>query len=195
MAAPFQINRLFLSGNGLLYKISWMKIKNFLISGLPQCGKTTLIKEVVSQLDIEKKGFFTEEIRENGERTGFKIVTLSGKQVILAHRNFASPYRVSRYAVSISNLENVAVKEIEQGLHGNFLIVIDEIGKMELFSEKFKETVIRAFDSKNRILGTILFKSNSFCDGIKKRNDTKLLLLTRENYCAVKQDLLQLLNQ
>ncbi|MCS7180330.1 MAG: AAA family ATPase, partial [bacterium] len=47
-------------------------IKNILITGLPGCGKTTLIKEIIKVINFEKVGFFTEEIREKGERVGFK---------------------------------------------------------------------------------------------------------------------------
>ncbi len=76
-----------------------MEVKNFLITGLPGCGKTTLIKELSSVIPINKKGFFTEEIREKGKRAGFKIITFDGKQGIFAHQIFISPYRVSKYSV------------------------------------------------------------------------------------------------
>ncbi len=172
-----------------------LKLKNFLLTGLPGCGKTTLIKELISEINIEKKGFYTEEIREKGQRTGFRIITLSGKQAILAHKDFESTYRVSKYGVSISNLENIGVKEIEEALKGNFLIVIDEIGKMELFSERFKKAVMSALDSQNIVLGSILFSSHPFCDLIKNRKDTKLFVLTRENFHLIKNQILQLLNR
>lgn len=168
------------------------KTKNFLITGLPGCGKTTLIKEIISELDVEKKGFFTEEIREKGKRAGFMIVTLSGKKAVLAHKDFTFPYRVSKYSVSVENLEDVGVKEIEQAISGKFLIVIDEIGKMELFSERFKKAVIAAFESENRVLASILLRPHPFCDKLKKRDDTEVFLLTRENYTTIKQEILNI---
>jgi nucleoside-triphosphatase len=176
-------------------------IKNILVTGFPGCGKTSLIKEILKELKIPAKGFFTEEIRKGGERIGFKIVTLSGKEGILAEKGFKSPYRVSKYGVVLKDLEEIGVKEIEEGLKGDFLIVVDEIGKMELFSEKFREVILKALDSKNKILGTIMFtpyrihsgaglKENPFCDKIKQRNDTKVFYLTRENREKVKKEIL-----
>jgi nucleoside-triphosphatase len=155
-------------------------IKNIFITGLPSCGKTTLIKEILKELNIPAKGFFTEEIRKEGERIGFKIVTLSKKEGILAEKGFKSPFKVSKYGVILKDLEEIGVKEIEEGLKGDFLIVVDEIGKMELFSNKFKEVILKALDSKNKILGTIMLKENPFCDKIKQRKDTKIFYLTRE---------------
>ncbi|MCS7180414.1 MAG: AAA family ATPase, partial [bacterium] len=133
----------------------------------------------------------TEEIREKGERVGFKIITLSGKEGILAHKDLITPYKVSKYFVSIENLENIGVIEIEKGiLLKNCLIVIDEIGKMELFSVKFKKVVIDAFESKNKLLATILYKPNPFCDALKQRKDTKIYTLERTNFNRIKEEIL-----
>ncbi len=172
-----------------------LEVKNFLITGFPGCGKTTLIKEISSIIPINKKGFFTEQIKEKGKRAGFKIITFSGKEGIFAHRDFVSPSRVSKYSLSISVLEDIGVKEIEEGLKQSCLIVIDEIGKMELFSEKFRKIVIAAFESKNRVLGTILLSSHPFCDEIKERRDTQIFVLEKRNYQQLKQDLVCLLQQ
>ncbi|MGB9643435.1 MAG: nucleoside-triphosphatase [Candidatus Ratteibacteria bacterium] len=164
-----------------------------MVTGIPGCGKTTLIKEILSIIPINKKGFFTEEIKEKGKRAGFKIITFSGKEGIFAHQNFAFPFRVSKYSVSISVLEDTGVKEIEEGLKQSCLIVIDEIGKMELFSEKFRKVVMAAFESKNRVLGTVLFAPHPFCDEIKKRKDTQIFVLEKHNYQQLKQTLINLL--
>ena len=165
-------------------------IKNIFITGPPGCGKTTLIKEILKELQIPAKGFFTEEIRKGRERVGFKILTLNGKEGILAEKGFKSPYKVSKYGVLLKDLEEIGVKEIEEGLRGNFLIVVDEIGKMELFSNKFREAILKTLDSKNKVLGTIMLKENPFCNKIKQRRDTKVFYLTRENKEKVKKEIL-----
>ena len=168
-------------------------IKNIFITGLPGCGKTTLIKEILKELKILAKGFFTQEMRKGGERIGFEIVTLTGKKGILAEKSFRSPYRVSKYGVILKDLEEIGVSEIEEGLKEGVLICVDEIGKMELFSEKFKRVILKALDSQNKILGTIMLKTNSFCDKIKERLDTKTFYLTRENREKVKEEIKNLL--
>lgn len=168
-------------------------IKNIFVSGKPGCGKTTLIKEILEELKMKARGFFTEEIRKNGERIGFKIVTLSGKEGILAEKGFKSSYKVSKYGVILKDLEEIGVKEIEEGLKAGCLIYVDEVGKMELFSPKFRQIILKALNSKNKVLGTIMLKPNPFCNKIKERKDTKIFYLTRENRERVKEEIIELL--
>lgn len=170
-------------------------IKNFLITGKPGCGKTTLIKEILNELKISRRGFFTDEIRIEGKRIGFEIITLSGKKGILAKIDFESPYRVSKYGVNLKEFEEIGVKEIEEGLKENCLIVIDEIGKMELFSEKFKQVVLEALNSENKVLGTIMLSKHPFSDGIKRRKDTVVFYLDQNNRNEVREKLLKALSE
>ena len=162
-------------------------IKNIFITGRPGCGKTTLIKEILEELKLNAGGFYTLEIQDNGVRKGFKIITLEGKKGILAHQNIKSSYRVSKYGVNMKDLEGIGVKSILDALKENKIVVIDEIGKMELFSEKFKKIVEIALDSKNKVLGTIKMTRDIFTDKIRKRADTKIFYLTRGNFQKVKE--------
>jgi len=149
--------------------------------------------EILKELNLPVGGFYTQEIREGEVRKGFKIITLDGKEGILAHVDIKSPYKVSKYGVNINDLEEIGVKSIIDALKENKLIVIDEIGGMEIKSEKFKRVVEIALNSQNKILGTITLKPNSFCDKIKERKDTKVFYLTRENREKVKKDVKKLL--
>jgi len=161
-------------------------IKNFLITGKPGCGKTSLIKEILKEKKPEAGGFFTEEIRKRGQRVGFKILTLDKKEGILAHQKIKSPYRVSKYKVNLKDLDQIGVESIITALNKGKLIVIDEIGKMELFSEKFKRALVLALDSKNKVLGTIKLTFDPFTEKIKKRKDTKIFYLTKKNRKKIK---------
>jgi len=170
-----------------------MKIKNFFISSLPGAGKTTLIMELIKELNLPAGGFYTSEIRQRGVRKGFKITTLDGTEGILAHVNIKSPYQVSKYKVNLKDLEEIGVKSILEALKNTKICVIDEVGKMELFSEKFKKAVLATLDSKNKVLGTIMLKPNPFCDKIKQRKDTKVFYLTRESFQKIKEEIKNLL--
>ena len=130
-------------------------------------------------------GFYTEEIRSRGTREGFRLVTLDGKSAILSHVNIHSPYRVSKYGVDIVALEQVGVPALNEAAQKCDLVVIDEIGKMELFSANFRETVSRIIDSGKRVLGTIMLNPNPQADAIKRHPRVTLITVTQDNYQQV----------
>jgi nucleoside-triphosphatase len=153
---------------------------NLLILGKPGIGKTTLIKEVVKRASFPLEGFYTEEIRERGIRKGFKIITTSGETGMLAHVNFRSEFKVGKYGVNLEEFERVAVSSMLKGLKTNKPIIVDEVGRMELFSTRFRNSLIKALD-KQLVIGTIGAKPHPFADRIKERKDVKLLPLTLKN--------------
>lgn len=120
--------------------------EHILITGRPGVGKTTLIKRLAIEIKTLKPswtvtGFWTSEIRQKGQRIGFNIHTLNGQQGILARlsdQRFKSKFRVGKYSVDIKDLEEIAVPILYRNTD---LLIIDELGKMELFSQKFREAV------------------------------------------------------
>ena len=135
-------------------------------------------------------GFYTEEIRSRGVREGFKLVTLDGQDAILAHINIHSPYRVSKYGVDVNSLDRVGVSALNQAAEGGDLVVVDEIGKMELFSADFREAVWRIINSGKRVLGTIMFQANPWADRIKRQPQVNLVEVTRVNRHRVLEEIL-----
>lgn len=164
-----------------------------LITGDPGTGKTTLIKKLMDSLDWPKAGFYTEEIRESGARKGFKFETLKGEKGILAHVDFSGPMRVGKYGIRLELFENLAVSSIEEGIQRQCLIVIDEIGKMELFSRRFQAVLIKAFDSDSPVLATIGKFFHPLLKEIKNQSDVVLFELTCANRSALEQEIRTLL--
>ena len=162
----------------------------YLLTGRPGTGKTSLIKQVVAQMKGEAGGFYTEEIRTQGVREGFRLVTLDGQEVILAHVNIHSPYRVSKYGVDIDGLERVGVPALYKAAQQCDLVVVDEIGKMELFSANFRGAVSQMIDSGKRVLGTVMLSPNQWADAIKRQPQVNLITVTRDKYRQVLQELL-----
>ncbi|MCK4352586.1 NTPase [candidate division WOR-3 bacterium] len=160
-------------------------MKNILLSGKPGSGKTTLVLKAIK--DIKAYGFYTKEIRKNGERVGFELCTITGEKGILAHKDIKSNLRVGKYGVGLKDLEEIGVSAIKEGIKNNALIVIDEIGKMELFSDKFKSIVFEALDSKSTVLATIMEKNHPVSDQIKARQDVKLVKIENIDYKEFKK--------
>jgi nucleoside-triphosphatase len=166
----------------------------FLLTGPPGSGKTGLIKQAVAQLKVKAGGFYTEEIKSQEVRQGFRLVTLDGETAVLSHINFKSPHRVSKYGVDVESLERVGVAAIERAVKEGELVVIDEIGKMELLSAKFREAVLKIVNSGQRLLATIMLSPNPYADAIKSQPQVKLVTLTRSNYPQVMAELQDWLN-
>lgn len=169
--------------------------KNIFVTGPPGCGKTTLIKEIIGELNLNAGGFHTEEIREAGVRKGFRICSLNGESGVLASVNFKSTYKVGKYGVNMDDLEKIGVNAILTALKENKIVVIDEIGRMELLSRNFREAVDKVINSRNNVLGTVKLKPCPFTDRIKNRPDTKTFDLSRETYPAVKAAIMELHQQ
>ena len=83
-----------------------MTKRHLLITGLPGTGKTTLLVRLARSLaEFRPAGFYTEEIRERGERLGFRLMSLDGRKGILAHVEFRGKERVGRYCVDVKGFE------------------------------------------------------------------------------------------
>jgi nucleoside-triphosphatase len=125
-------------------------------------------------------GFFTQEIREKGVRKGFELVGLDGKRSLLSHVNIRSRFRVSKYGVDVTGFEKF-LDELRFLSPEIDLVLIDEIGKMECFSDKFLRLVATILDSKTRVVATISRKGGGLISTVKARKDVLLLELTQEN--------------
>ena len=168
--------------------------RNLLITGFPGLGKTTLIEKLSEALTyLHPVGFYTEEIREGGERKGFELVNLEGKRGVLSHVDIKSPYRVGQYKVDISGFEDF-LDGISFFDPSSGLIMIDEIGKMECLSDKFKKILIEILDSEKWVIATIALKGSGLITEVKQRQDVKLFEITKGNRNSLLSEILGEIN-
>jgi nucleoside-triphosphatase len=158
-----------------------------LITGLPGVGKTSLLLSLLETLPGTKGGFYTREIREGGQRVGFQVTDLGGREGVLAHVRRPGPPRVGRYGVDLKAFEDVGVRAVLRALQEADLIVIDEIGKMELFSLRFQTVLFEVLKGARPLLGTILAKAHPLADRIKAHPGARLQRLTLTNRQEVAQ--------
>ncbi len=155
-------------------------MNNILFTGPPRCGKSTIIEKIVQKIDPPGTGFFTREILEKGRRVGFSINTLGQKEGVLAHQRIKSRCRVGKYGVNLTDIDRIAVPSMIPKTPGQ-LVVIDEIGKMECFSDLFKKTLETVLDSDHPVIGSISMKGDRFIQTIKGRPDVLLIMVTLKN--------------
>lgn len=155
--------------------------RTILLTGRPGIGKTTVIKEVVDRLGGHAGGFYTAEIRKGGRRQGFKIVTLEGQEGVLSHVNIKGSPRVSRYGVNLKDLEEIGVAALRRAFAEADFVVVDEIGKMELFSDAFRKAVMEAIESDKVVLGTVMATRHPWVDALKALPQVTVLELTEAN--------------
>lgn len=140
-----------------------MSSMKYLLTGAPRSGKTTLCKrlaEGLAQGGHTVGGMLSGELREKGERVGFEILDiLTGEKGTLAHVDQRSGPRVGKYKVALENLEGVGVGSILGALDECDIVIIDEIGPMELKSRAFIDAVKETFASHKDVVATIHLKT------------------------------------
>ncbi|WP_461831922.1 NTPase [Aquifex sp.] len=175
-----------------------------LITGEPGVGKTTLVKKIVQRLGNKAVGFWTEEVRdpETNKRTGFRIMTTDGKKRIFASKFFTSKKLVGSYGVNVQYFEEIALPILEKAYNEaksdkKKVIIVDEIGKMELFSKKFRELVRRImYDPTVNVVATIPIRDvHPLVREIRRLPGAVLIELTPQNRDVILDDILNLLER
>jgi nucleoside-triphosphatase len=150
--------------------------KHLLLTGSPGCGKTTVVVRLVERLhDLRLAGFYTEELRERGQRVGFEAIGLSGERAILAHVRSRSRQRVGRYGVEPAALDALVRAELLRATDEVDAFVIDEIGKMELLCPSFVAVVPRLLDGEVPVIATVALRGAGLIAAVKARADACLI--------------------
>lgn len=156
------------------------------ITGRSGVGKTSVLLRAVDALKAKGYkvgGMISREVRERGARVGFEIVDFhTGQRGWLAHVTQPSGPQISKYRVNLSDLDAIGASSILNAARDADIIVVDEIGPMELFSPEFKKAVDQAMRSSKPVVGTIYFRAQDpLINTIKAREDAEILEVTYEN--------------
>jgi len=166
-----------------------------LLTGLPGCGKTTAILQIIERLNCEKvAGFYTQEIRQDNLRKGFYWTRLDGATGVLAHIDIKGPFRVGKYGVDVAGFEKSVVPVLDIGQIDAELFILDEIGKMECLSKKFVAVVRRLFASDKSVLATVAQKGTGLIWQVKNYPGIRLFNLTRQSRDETIVEILQILS-
>lgn len=166
------------------------------LTGRPGIGKTSVLLRAAEEL--KRKGYrvggmISREIREKGIRIGFEIIDFhSGKKGWLAHVNQPTGPKLGKYRVNMELLNLLGAGSIQDAVQNAQIIIIDEIGPMELFSKAFKDSVNEAIKSGKLLLGTIHFRAyDPLINLIKSRDDAEVIEVTYENRVSLHKTLIE----
>ncbi len=166
-----------------------------LLTGRPGVGKTTLIKAVIAPLGDQAGGFYTEEILGPGGRKGFRLVTLDGQMAVIAHIDFKSRSQVGRYGVDVSTIDRVGASAIRAAVERKPIVIIDEIGKMELFSSQFQSAVLKAVSSPKIVLATVMREEQPWVAALKALPNVTVWEIDKTNRTRLVAEVLGWLNR
>jgi nucleoside-triphosphatase len=166
-----------------------------LIEARPGAGKTTAIgrlAELFREKGLPLSGFLTRELRDGRRRVGFEIETFAGERGLLAHVDIPGPPRVGRYGVDLEEFERLALPALDAPAAGG-VVLIDELGKMELASDRFRDAVLGLFDGSAPIVATVHTFRHPFTDALKRRPDVTIVRLNAATRNRLPEELLNLL--
>ncbi len=173
-----------------------MEKRVLILTGNPGVGKTTVLAKAVSDLrgrGVSVGGMFSREVREGKERVGFEIVDVANAKVgWLAQVKQQDGPQVGRYHVNLGDLETVGVKAINNAVEGSDVVAIDEIGPMELFSEKFRKAAQKALESNKLVVAGVHYKAqDKLVVDAKGRADAEVFTVTAGNRDALPEALVE----
>jgi nucleoside-triphosphatase len=156
---------------------------NFLVTGQPRSGKTTVVQKVVRDLrtaGVTVGGVFCPEIRVRDERVGFEIEdATSGDTRVLAHVNRDWGPSVGKYRVAVQEVDELCEQAFERALSEADAVVVDEIAPMEVHSDAFVRGVERALDDKKPLVAAIHERStDGFIGEVKRRDDVEVFTVS-----------------
>ena len=168
-----------------------MALKLF-ITGDPGCGKTTVLRHVVERLRdrVPMTGFLTDEVRAGGRREGFAGTTLDGRKFLLADRSVGGDLRVGPYGVSLEGLESIGLSALVPAADTQ-LVVVDEVGKMELLSPRFRDRIAELLDANVALLGTVALHGVGFVRRLRNDPRVTLVRMRRHTSSAVAGDVVR----
>ena len=163
-----------------------MKRRLLFITGSPGTGKTSILLktiEVLKARGCSVGGMVSREVRTCGARVGFEISDLSsGRRGWLAHVNQKQGPRIGKYCVNLEDLDNIGAEAVAIAVENVDIVAIDEIGPMELHSERFREAVVKAVESRKLVVGTVHWKvRDRLIQEISAREDAEIYKVTYEN--------------
>lgn len=146
--------------------------KNVLLVGPPRVGKTTVVQKVLSLVKVRAGGFFTRAAEKDSFFTTFRIVTVDGKNRTLSDQDLIQRFEIpGLVGFNMEDLESRGAQAARSAVQSARLVVLDQLGTLELSSPAFRQVVEAALDAPVCCLATLSFSNDPFLARIRRRAD------------------------
>jgi nucleoside-triphosphatase len=154
-----------------------------LLTGRPGVGKTTVLRKAAELLAGWRiAGFYTEEMRESGTRTGFRGLAFDGaSEAVIARADDPGQPRIGRYAVDVAAIDEIAGATLRFDEDEVDAVLIDEIGKMECLASEFLDSVTDLLDTALPMVATVARQGTGLIAEVKNRPDALVWEVTPDN--------------
>jgi nucleoside-triphosphatase THEP1 len=168
-----------------------------LLTAPPATGKSTVITAVANKFEGNRYGIIAQEmLDETAKRIGFKSVDISGKSRQFMFRT-ETPTEESvggEFDVDVRAIDEFVVPELQRGLNGDGLIIVDEIGRAQAKSAMFLDVLREIFASDCNILASIVYEDEPWSLEFKSNENAVKIEVTLLNRTNLPQVLLTALS-
>jgi nucleoside-triphosphatase len=144
------------------------------------------LARLLGEAHVPVRGFVTKEIRAGRRRVGFAIEVLGGGKGILAHVEIPGPPRVGRYGVDLEAFERLVIPALSSGPG---VTIVDELGKMELASARFREAALELFRASIPVVATPHAHPHPFTDSLKRTPGVETMRVTNQSRDRIPREL------
>lgn len=156
--------------------------KHLFLTGEKQVGKSTLLRQLIEERQLDCAGFETQAFFLHGERRGF---TLHGRVDMPPYENdciCCARIGEKKAAPVLETFSQNGVNILKLSLKAaSPYILMDEIGRLESKSEAFCAQVLETLNGSKRVLGVLQRCNSLLIEEITRREDVTVLTVTKEN--------------
>ncbi|MGQ9515177.1 MAG: NTPase [Thermoproteota archaeon] len=167
----------------------------FLLTGKPGIGKTTALINIIELLrrsDVDVGGVVSREVRVDGIRKGFEIVDVLTNRVGTLANIAGNGPRLGKYRVNLKDISSVGVSALKSSMERADVVVIDEIGPMELFSKEFMQSIREVLGCGKPVVGTVHSNlRHPIMEEVNKRPDVDVFEVTYSNREKIPRDVVE----